>query len=75
MATGDGPKTDGSGGGDQSALSYGLYLAVGVILGVVVGNWLDHKYGWGVKATITGAVLGMVSGMYLLIKEGMRAGK
>jgi len=61
--------------GDKSALNYGLYPAVGVLLGMLIGYWLDHKFGWGTKGILTGAVLGMVGGMYLLIKEGMRIGK
>jgi hypothetical protein len=61
--------------GDKSAYNLGLYPAVGVGLGLFVGLWLDHKFGWGAKATIAGAVFGLVSGMYLLIKEGMQAGK
>jgi F0F1-type ATP synthase assembly protein I len=65
------PKDDG----DKSALNYGLYPAVGVGIGLAVGSWLDHKFGWGSKGLITGAVLGLTSGMYLLIKEGMRIGK
>jgi F0F1-type ATP synthase assembly protein I len=61
--------------GDKSALNLGLYPAVGVCLGLAVGSWLDHHFGWGSKGLITGAVLGMAGGMYLLIKEGMRIGK
>jgi F0F1-type ATP synthase assembly protein I len=61
--------------GDKSALNYGLYPAVGVLLGLGIGYWLDRKFGWGSKGMLTGAVLGMISGMYLLIKEGMRIGK
>jgi F0F1-type ATP synthase assembly protein I len=61
--------------GDKSGLNLGLYPAVGVLLGLAVGYWLDHMFGWGNKGLIAGAVLGMTSGMYLLIKEGMRISK
>ncbi len=46
----------------------GLEMAVGVILGVVVGQWLDRKYHWHF-ATVIGAVIGFTTGLYLLIKS------
>jgi F0F1-type ATP synthase assembly protein I len=61
--------------GDKSAMNLGLYPAVGVLLGFAIGYWLDHQFGWGSKAMIAGAVLGLAAGMYLLIKEGMRLSK
>jgi len=61
--------------GGNNALTIGLYPAVGVGLGLLVGTWLDHRYGWGSRGVITGAVLGMAAGMYLLFKEGMRLSK
>ncbi len=61
--------------GDKSAINLGLYPAVGVGLGLLIGTWLDHRFGWGSKGLITGAVVGMVAGMYLLFKEGMRINK
>lgn len=48
----------------------GLEMAVGITLGVLVGNWLDKRFGWH-WATITGAILGFASGFYLLIKSAM----
>jgi F0F1-type ATP synthase assembly protein I len=64
-------------GDDQnpSTLSLGSYPAAGVIVGLLIGTWLDHQFGWGSKGLIAGGVLGMISGMYLLIKEGTKAGK
>jgi F0F1-type ATP synthase assembly protein I len=62
-------------GGDQSGMTLGLYPAVGVLLGLLIGTWLDHKFGWGSKGLITGAVIGLVAGLYLLFKEGMRISK
>jgi F0F1-type ATP synthase assembly protein I len=61
--------------GNPSTFNLGLYPAVGVGLGLLIGTWLDHQFGWGSKGLITGAVIGMASGLYLLIKEGTRAGK
>jgi F0F1-type ATP synthase assembly protein I len=56
-------------------LGMGLQVAVGVVLGLVVGSWLDRKYGWTPKATLIGALLGIAAGMYLLIKEAIRMNK
>jgi F0F1-type ATP synthase assembly protein I len=64
---------DQSGGG--SGLAGGLQLAVGVGLGALAGNWIDHKYNtrpWGV---VIGTVLGFLSGMYLLVKDAFRSDK
>lgn len=66
-------------GDDQSdwgrGLSMGLEIAIGVGLGAVVGDWLDHRYKiapWGV---IVGTLLGFLAGMYLLVKEALRSDK
>ena len=67
MATGD--------DGDKSALSYGLYPAAGVVVGSLIGTWVDHHFGWSALGVITGVVIGVLAGLYLLIKEGMKAGK
>jgi len=61
--------------GDKNAGTYGWYPAGGVAVGLLIGTWLDRKYGWHGHAAITGAVIGMIAGLYLLIKEGMKSGK
>jgi F0F1-type ATP synthase assembly protein I len=56
-------------------LAFGIEVAVGVVLGVVVGQWIDHRWHtdpWGVLA---GALLGLAGGMYPLVKEGLKANK
>jgi ATP synthase protein I len=56
-------------------LGVGLQMLVGVGLGFVVGNWIDKKYGtdpWGVMVC---TMLGLASGMYLLIKDAIRINK
>ena len=50
--------------------SIGLEMAVGIILGVVIGQWLDKRYHWN-WATVVGALLGFAAGFYLLIKNAM----
>ncbi len=56
-------------------LSLGLEIAVGVVLGVFVGRWLDRKFHWDPWATVIGAMLGLAAGMYLLIREAIRMNK
>ncbi len=53
----------------------GLETAVGVALGLFIGRWLDDRYGWTPRATIIGALVGLAGGLYLLIREGIRANK
>ena len=53
----------------------GLQMAVGVVLGVVVGQWLDKRYGWAPWGLTIGAMLGLAGGMYLLIKDAIRINK
>lgn len=52
-------------------MGIGLQMMGGVVLGVGVGWWLDRHYGWTPWATIIGSMLGLASGMYLLIKEAI----
>jgi F0F1-type ATP synthase assembly protein I len=61
--------------GDQNALNYGLYPAVGVGIGMAIGYWADRKFGWGNAGLLAGGVIGMASGLYMLIKEGTRMNK
>jgi F0F1-type ATP synthase assembly protein I len=56
-------------------LGIGLEIAIGVILGLVVGRYLDRHFGWEPWGTLVCVMLGLAGGMYLLIKEGIRANK
>ena len=56
-------------------LGIGLEVGVGVFLGIVVGRFLDRRYGWEPWGTFGCVMLGLAAGMYLLIKEGMNANK
>lgn len=53
----------------------GLQIAVGVGLGVLVGRWLDNRYGWAPWGLLIGVMLGLAAGMYLLIKDAIRINK
>ncbi len=66
-------KQDDTGWGKLASL--GLEVAVGVALGLVVGNWLDRKYHWDPWGTLIGAAVGFICGMYLLVKEAINANK
>ena len=52
-------------------LGLGLQMMMGVLLGVLIGWWLDRRYGWSPWGTLIGSMLGLAGGMYLLIKETM----
>ena len=52
----------------------GSVIAVGAALGYFVGHWLDQRYGWHWGAVI-GAMLGVSSGMYMLIKDAIKMNK
>ena len=56
-------------------LGVGLQMLVGVGLGFVVGTWLDKKYGWAPWGVMACTMLGLASGMYLLIKDAIRINK
>jgi F0F1-type ATP synthase assembly protein I len=56
-------------------LGLGLNVAVGVGLGALIGWWLDKRYGWSPKGMTIGALVGLAGGMYLLLKEAMKANK
>lgn len=51
------------------ALSAGSQLVVSVLLWLFVGQWLDKKLGTEPWLMLLGAVVGISSGLYLLIKE------
>ncbi len=53
----------------------GLQIAVGVGLGILVGRWLDNRYGWTPWGLLIGVMLGLAAGMYLLIKDAIRINK
>ena len=56
-------------------LGYGFQICAGVILGLVVGKWLDNRYHWSPWGVLVGVLIGLASGMYLLIRDGMKINK
>ncbi len=59
---------------DSAMVAYGVYGAVGfqlagaVIGGLLLGNWLDHKYGTEPWLALVGLMIGCVGGFYNLIR-------
>ena len=49
----------------------GLELAGAIIALTLVGLWVDYKFGTGSKGVITGALLGIVGGLYNFIRQAL----
>jgi hypothetical protein len=61
--------------GRMNAANYGLYPAVGAGMGLAIGMWLGRRFGWGTWGPLGGAMVGLASGLYLLIKDTWTIGK
>jgi F0F1-type ATP synthase assembly protein I len=78
MAKQDDSKSDDSSRDDSNLgklATLGLEIGAGAGLGALLGIWIDRKLNsapWGV---LIGTCLGIASGMYLLIKEAIKANK
>jgi F0F1-type ATP synthase assembly protein I len=55
--------------------TYGFEVAAGVGLGVVVGMWLDRRYHWTPWGMVIGAAVGIIAGMYAMIRDALRANR
>jgi F0F1-type ATP synthase assembly protein I len=51
----------------------GFEMAVGLAVGYFGGRWLGVHYGWEPWGSFLGAMVGLIAGAYLLIKEMNRA--
>ena len=58
-----------------AAISLGFELAAGVGLGLLVGLWLERRYGWAPWASVIGSMVGLAGGLYLVIKQTLRFNK
>ncbi len=56
-------------------LTSGFEIAVGIVLGCVVGSYADRKLGSSPWGLLIGLLLGCAGGTYLLIKETMKMNK
>jgi ATP synthase protein I len=56
-------------------LGVGFELAAAVAGFTLIGYWVDRHFGYGPWGVIVGAVLGLVGGMYNLIRESLIASK
>lgn len=54
-----------------AGIGFELVAAVGTF--ILVGYWWDRHYGTGPKGVIVGAVLGLIGGMYNLIRQSLLA--
>jgi len=53
----------------------GMELTGAVFGGVVLGWWIDRQLGSSPKATLTGGLVGIVGGLYNLLKTALRSGR
>lgn len=60
---------------DKSAWNYvglGVQFAGTALVFAIIGIFLDHRYGWSPWGTVTSTMLGVIGGLYLLIKEALK---
>ena len=67
-------RRDGRGGAGWTRLAgVGFELVAGVGAFTLVGYWWDRHFGTEPKGLIVGAVLGIIGGMYNLIRQSLSA--
>jgi F0F1-type ATP synthase assembly protein I len=66
------PKDDSNWG---LLIGVGSQVLVGVVMGLLAGQWLDKKFGWAPWGLIVCTLLGVTAGMYSMIREGMRVNR
>ena len=62
-------------GTDLSQLHLGLEFVGGTLLFAGLGYWLDGRWGTAPWLAVIGGALGFAGGMWLLIKEAMKANR
>lgn len=63
------------GGGWGRLAGIGFELAAAVAGFTLIGYWIDRHYDTGYRWTLVGAVLGMIGGMYNLIRSALLESK
>lgn len=53
----------------------GFELAASIAGGVLIGWWIDRELGWSPKATVGLGLVGLVGGMYNLIRTALRSSR
>jgi len=53
----------------------GMELTGAVLGGVAIGWWIDRQLGSSPKATLSGGLVGIVGGLYNLLKTALRSGR
>jgi len=69
-----GNRKDGQGSASWTRLAgigFELVAAVGAF--ILVGYWWDRHFGTGPKGVLVGAVLGLIGGMYNLVRQSLLA--
>ncbi len=56
-------------------LGMGVQLAATIVIMLFIGNWLDKKFDEKPLFTIIFAILGVITGMYNLIRTALSIGK
>lgn len=57
--------------GINTAVTIGFYMMSSVVVGILLGRWVDGYFGSGPWVTISGIVLGMITGMWAIYKKVM----
>lgn len=52
----------------------GFELAASIAGGVLIGWWIDRRFGTSPRATVALGLVGLFGGMYNLIKTALRSG-
>ena len=56
-------------------LGYGLETVVGAFLGYYIGHWLEQRFHWQSWVSAAGLMIGVASGMYLMIRDALKENK
>ncbi|HVS71754.1 MAG TPA: AtpZ/AtpI family protein [Phycisphaerae bacterium] len=72
------PSSSPSGNDEVSVWQWagvGLQFAASVAIFLLIGRWIDNKFGWSYAATLTLLAVALIGNFYLLIKLATRNNK